>query len=182
MLYAQRHALFAAVISLAAAVTDGQVYRYQTYESDTYQLPQSSYDRNPPQSVNNPYNPHLNQYGQQNNYQNRPPYNQPGRAGAPGYRPNGYYTVSSDVAHISTGSYAVFLVTTPCFFPIIRVCFCFTFRLPAVAQISSQINIHSLLFAGRWRIVTTWNSRSVASGFTRKRKIRLETARQRCIC
>lgn len=90
--YAQQ--LSAALIScLAVALANGQDYRYQTYGASNGFPPvqASSFDRNAPQPPNNPYNPLLNQYGQQNNYQNRPLYNQPGaRPGTPAYRPNGY--------------------------------------------------------------------------------------------
>lgn len=95
MLFAQCHALFTVLILSLLILANGQDYRYQTYGSNNYPLSQTPYDRNLPQSVN-PYNPQLNQYGQQNNYQNRPPYNQPGRPGTPSYRPNGYnYPVSN---------------------------------------------------------------------------------------
>lgn len=104
MLFARRHALVTALILYeAVALTNGQDYRYQTYGGSNYPASQSSYDRNLPLShdrnspqLSNPYNPQLNQYGQQNNYQNRPLYNQPGRPGTPSYRPNSYnYPVSS---------------------------------------------------------------------------------------
>ncbi|VVC28961.1 Carboxylesterase type B, conserved site,Carboxylesterase, type B,Alpha/Beta hydrolase fold [Cinara cedri] len=82
MLFTQCHTLFTILtLSITVKTINGQDYRYQTYGGDNYS-PQS------PQSVN-PYNPQLNQYGQQNNYQNRP-YNQQGRSGTPSYRPNGY--------------------------------------------------------------------------------------------
>lgn len=93
MLFAQCHALFAVLVLLSAAVAiDGQDYRYRTNGNNNYPPsppPQSSYDRNLPQS-SNPYNPQLNQYGgQQINYPNRP-YYQPGRPGTPSFRPYGY--------------------------------------------------------------------------------------------
>lgn len=89
MIFVRCHALSTALISLAVVFVDGQDYRYQTYGRENYPPPHSSLDRNLPQS-SNPYNPQLNQYGQQTNYQNRPLYNQPGRPGTPSYRSNGY--------------------------------------------------------------------------------------------
>ncbi|XP_050526196.1 neuroligin-like protein glit-1 [Daktulosphaira vitifoliae] len=95
MLFTLCHALFIALTSQVVLI-NGQDYRYQTYDRDIYSQQSQAYDRNFPQSPNNPFNPQLNQYGQQNNYLNRPPYNQfpgnqpyPGRSGTPGYRPNG---------------------------------------------------------------------------------------------
>lgn len=94
MLFAQRHALSIILVLFVVALSSGQDYRYQTYNGQNYPPSQTAYDRNLPQSAN-PYNPLLDQYGQQNNYQNRLPYNQPGRPGTPSYRPNGQnYVVS----------------------------------------------------------------------------------------
>ncbi|KAL5236265.1 hypothetical protein ACI65C_003675 [Semiaphis heraclei] len=96
MLFVQCHALTITVILFVVALSNGQDYRYQTYNGQNYPASQTAYDRNLPQS-SNPYNPLLDQYGQQNNYQNRLPYNQPGRPGTPSYRPNGQNYVGDDM-------------------------------------------------------------------------------------
>lgn len=96
------------------ALVDGQDYRYQMYGGDNNFPPlHTAYDRNQPSQPVNPYNPQLNQYGQQNNYQNRLPYNQPGRPGTPSYRPNNYnYPVS---IHLSVCHLFLFLFIEFCF-------------------------------------------------------------------
>jgi len=100
MLYAQCHALFSALVLFVVDLSNGQDYRYQMFNNENYPPSQTAYDRNLPQSAN-PYNPLLDQYGQQNNYQNRLLYNQPGRPGTPSYRPNGYnYPVSVNCNHV----------------------------------------------------------------------------------
>lgn len=86
MLFARRHALSTALILSIAGFVNGQDFRYQTYNNNY--PPQTVYDRNQ-QQLPNAYNPQLNQYGQQNDYPNRPVYNQPlGRPGTPSYRSN----------------------------------------------------------------------------------------------
>lgn len=95
--------LSAALVScVAVALANGQDYRYQTYGGGGgggngfppahHSSSSSTFDRDAAQPSNNPYNTQPNnQYGQQNSYQNRPLYNQPGgRPGSPAYRPNGY--------------------------------------------------------------------------------------------
>lgn len=89
MVLAQRYALSTVLILLVIELANGQDYRYQTYGNNYRPPSQTAYDRNLPQSPN-PYNPQLNQYGQQNNYPNRPAYNQPARPGTPSYRPNNF--------------------------------------------------------------------------------------------
>uniref|UniRef100_A0A2S2QV92 Neuroligin-4, X-linked n=1 Tax=Sipha flava TaxID=143950 RepID=A0A2S2QV92_9HEMI len=99
MLLVQRHAqsVAALIVFLAVVISNGQDYRYQTYGGlDTNPISQNKYDYKPPQSAGNNYNPQLNQYGQLNNYPNRPPYNQPDRFGNPSYRPNNYNYLGED--------------------------------------------------------------------------------------
>lgn len=145
MLFAQCHALisFVAIVAL----TNGQDYRYRMYENN-YPPAQTAYDHNLPQSTY-PYNPLLNQYGQQFNFQNRPLNNQPNRPGTPSYRPNGFNNYQVNI-------YVLFLFHS--------------------LRLSLSI-IDKSLISGRRYIITSRNTWSMAIGYSRERTDRFETTR-----